>query len=104
MTDTLLGTMLFFGPATSRFFLTKCSSAQCICACHLQVIDDSSTDSLLLVMEFVEGGSLEAAYDRASRRWDPVPEATVLRLFRELLKVPVCLGAPRLELSSSWLC
>ena len=63
-------------------------------ACLLQVIDDSSTDSLLLVMEYVEGGSLEAPYDRATRRWDPVPEAKVLRLFREVLKVPVCLIAP----------
>ena len=75
-----------------------------MCACHLQVIDDSSTDSLLLVMEFVEGGSLEAPYDRATRRWEPVPEAKVLRLFRELLKVPVCLTAPRRELSGSLLC
>ena len=75
-----------------------------MCACQLQVIDDSSTDSLLLVMEFVEGGSLEAPYDRASRRWEPVPEAKVLRLFRELLKVPVCLIAPRHELSGSQLC
>ncbi len=74
---------------------------QSIRACHPQVIDDSNTDSLLLVMEYVEGGSLEAPYDRATRRWDPVPEPKVLRLFRELLKVPVCLTPPCPELSAS---
>jgi len=51
------------------------------------VIDDPSTDSLLLVMEHVDGGSLEQPYDDATKTWQTLPEALVHRHFRELCKV-----------------
>ncbi len=52
------------------------------------MIDDPSTDSLLLVMEHVDGGSLEQPYDAATKTWDTLPESLVHRHFRELCKVP----------------
>ena len=52
-----------------------------------QVIDDPSTDSLLLVMEHVDGGSLEQPYHADSKTWDTLPEDLVHRYFRELCKV-----------------
>lgn len=54
---------------------------------HVQVIDDPSTDSLLLVMEHVDGGSLEQPYDPVSKTWESLPESLVHRHFRELCKV-----------------
>ena len=76
---------------------TGATQAACILACTLsassvtcwsvQVIDDPSTDSLLLVMEHVDGGSLEQPYDAASKTWETLPEALVHRHFRELCKV-----------------
>ena len=56
-------------------------------AWHVQVIDDPSTDSLFLVMEHVDGGSLEQRYDAVSKTWDTLPESLVHRQFRELCKV-----------------
>ena len=53
----------------------------------VQVIDDPGTDSLLLVMEHVDGGSLEQPYDEVSKTWQTLPEALVHRHFRELCKV-----------------
>ena len=53
----------------------------------IQVIDDPGTDSLLLVMEHVDGGSLEQPYDEVSKTWQTLPEALVHRHFRELCKV-----------------
>ena len=51
------------------------------------MIDDPSTDSLLLVMEHVDGGSLEQPYDASSKTWETLPESLVHRHFRELCKV-----------------
>ena len=59
------------------------------------MIDDPSTDSLLLVMEHVDGGSLEQPYDAVSKTWETLPESLVHRHFRELCKV-----APTLYLLS----
>ncbi len=53
------------------------------------MIDDPSTDSLLLVMEHVDGGSLEQPYDAATKTWETLPESLVHRHFRELCKVPI---------------
>lgn len=65
----------------------EASSSQS-CACwHVQVIDDPSTDSLLLVMEHVDGGTLEQPYDPISKTWETLPEALVHRHFTELCKV-----------------
>ena len=61
---------------------------------HVQVIDDPSTDSLLLVMEHVDGGSLEQPYDSVSKTWETLPESLVHRHFRELCKVPHTLYLP----------
>ena len=63
-----------------------CVLAECV-QWLVQVIDDPSTDSLLLVMEHVDGGSLEQPYDAASKTWQTLPEALVHRHFRELCKV-----------------
>lgn len=51
-----------------------------------EVIDDPSSDSLLLVMEYVAGGSLEQAQvgPKGARRWVPVPEAVTLRYVQEI--------------------
>jgi len=57
------------------------------------VIDDPSTDSLLLVMEHVDGGSLEQPYDAATKTWETLPESLVHRHFRELCKVPIYCAA-----------
>ncbi|KAL3157474.1 hypothetical protein ABBQ32_011938 [Trebouxia sp. C0010 RCD-2024] len=51
-----------------------------------EVIDDPSTDSLLLVMEHVDGGSLEQHYDPISKTWETLPESLVHRHFTELCK------------------
>ena len=51
------------------------------------MIDDPGTDSLLLVMEHVDGGSLEQPYHAETKTWDTLPEALVHRYFRELCKV-----------------
>ena len=51
------------------------------------MIDDPSTDSLLLVMEHVDGGSLEQPYNADAKTWETLPEAVVHRYFRELCKV-----------------
>ena len=51
------------------------------------MIDDPSTDSLLLVMEHVDGGSLEQPYDSVSKTWETLPESLVHRHFTELCKV-----------------
>lgn len=56
------------------------------------MIDDPSTDSLLLVMEHVDGGSLEQPYDAVSKTWQTLPEALAHRHFRELCKVG-CIAA-----------
>lgn len=53
------------------------------------MIDDPSTDSLLLVMEHVDGGSLEQPYDAVTQTWETLTEALVHRHFRELCKVSV---------------
>ena len=51
------------------------------------MIDDPSTDSLLLVMEHVDGGSLEQPYNAEAKTWETLPEAVVHRYFREVCKV-----------------
>ena len=51
------------------------------------MIDDPSTDSLLLVMEHVDGGSLEQPYDPVTKTWETLPESLVHRHFTELCKV-----------------
>ena len=67
----------------------------------MQVIDDPSTDSLLLVMEHVDGGSLEQPYDSVSKTWDTLPESLVHRHFTELCKVPHTLYRPLLQAPTS---
>jgi serine/threonine protein kinase len=52
----------------------------------VEVIDDPNTDSLLLVMEYVEGGTLEAPR-LGSHRWGPLPEKDVWRYVRDVLQV-----------------
>ncbi|KAK9811849.1 hypothetical protein WJX72_011148 [[Myrmecia] bisecta] len=52
-----------------------------------EVIDDPGTDSLLLVMEFVDGGTLEQPYvDQSAGLWQPLPEITVHKHFREICR------------------
>lgn len=51
----------------------------------VEVIDDPSTDSLLLVMEYVEGGTLEAP-QIGGQRWEQMPERDVWRHVREILQ------------------
>ena len=55
----------------------------------LQVIDDPLSDSLLLVMEHVAGGSLEqpAVGPSAARRWARLPEPLVLHYVQEVCQV-----------------
>lgn len=64
------------------------------------MIDDPSTDSLLLVMEHVDGGSLEQPYDPVSKTWETLPQSLVHRHFRELCKVPPTLYLPLLQHAS----
>jgi len=52
----------------------------------VEVIDDPTTDSLLLVMEFVEGGTLELR-QVSSGQWAPLAEKDVWRYVREVLQV-----------------
>jgi serine/threonine protein kinase len=58
----------------------------------VEVIDDPSTDSLLLVMEYVEGGTLQPR-QVAPGHWEPLPEREVWRYVREVLQV----GGPDTE-------
>eukprot|EP00775_Hariotina_reticulata_P008788 gene8788-8966_t len=51
----------------------------------VEVIDDPTTDSLLLVMEFVEGGTLEPR-QVSSGKWAPLAEKDVWRYVREVLQ------------------
>lgn len=55
----------------------------------LQVIDDPQSDSLLLVMEHVQGGSLEqpALAPPPHPRWAPLPEPAILRAVHEICQV-----------------
>lgn len=57
------------------------------------MIDDPSTDSLLLVMEHVDGGTLEQPYNADAKTWETLPEVVVHRYFRELCKVR-CVSTP----------
>jgi serine/threonine protein kinase len=52
----------------------------------VEVIDDPSTDSLLLVMEYVEGGTLQPRQVKPGH-WEPLPEREVWRYVREVLQV-----------------
>lgn len=52
----------------------------------IEVIDDPSTDSLLLVMEYVEGGTLQPR-EAGQGRWQPVPESEVWKYVRQVLQV-----------------
>jgi serine/threonine protein kinase len=52
----------------------------------VEVIDDPSTDSLLLVMEYVEGGTLQPRQVKPGH-WEPLPEREVWRHVREVLQV-----------------
>ena len=58
---------------------------------HSQVIDDPLSDSLLLVMEHVAGGSLEQAPlgPPPVRTWASLPEAATLRYVQEICQVRV---------------
>ena len=51
-----------------------------------EVIDDPSDDTLLLVMEYVEGGTLEPR-PRGPGTWHALPERDVWRYVRAVLKV-----------------
>lgn len=50
------------------------------------MIDDPSTDSLLLVMEYVEGGTLQPRQVKPGH-WELLPEREVWRYVREVLQV-----------------
>ena len=52
----------------------------------VEVIDDPSTDSLLLVMEYVEGGTLQPQ-QVSPGHWEPLAEREVWRYVREVLQV-----------------
>lgn len=52
----------------------------------VEVIDDPSTDSLLLVMEYVEGGTLQPR-QLSPGRWEVLPEREVWQYVREVLQV-----------------
>lgn len=52
----------------------------------VEVIDDPSTDSLLLVMEYVEGGTLQPR-QVAPGRWEALTEKEVWCYIREVLQV-----------------
>jgi serine/threonine protein kinase len=52
----------------------------------VEVIDDPSTDSLLLVMEYVEGGTLQPR-QVSPGHWESLPEREVWRYVREVLQV-----------------
>jgi hypothetical protein len=52
----------------------------------VEVIDDPSTDSLLLVMEYVEGGTLQPR-QVSPGHWEPLAEREVWRYVREVLQV-----------------
>lgn len=51
----------------------------------VEVIDDPSTDGLLLVMEYVEGGTLEAR-QIGKNQWEVVSEHEVWKYVREVLQ------------------
>ncbi len=51
-----------------------------------QVIDDPSTDSLLLVMEYVDGGTLEQAA-KGEGAWESMPEKLVQKHVRDICRV-----------------
>ena len=54
------------------------------------MIDDPASDNLLLVMEYVEGQSLQPE-KVGSMRWEPVPEYEAWRRARDVLQVrPSC--------------
>lgn len=67
----------------------------------VEVIDDPSTDSLLLVMEYVEGGTLQPQ-PAGTGRWEPLPEKDVWRYVREVLQVSL-LQLSRSEAAGFWL-
>jgi serine/threonine protein kinase len=52
----------------------------------VEVIDDPSTDSLLLAMEYVEGGTLQPG-QVSPGHWESLPEREVWRYVREVLQV-----------------
>ncbi|KAI8475025.1 MAG: kinase-like domain-containing protein [Monoraphidium minutum] len=51
----------------------------------IEVIDDPTTDSLLLVMEYVEGGTLQPR-EAGPARWQPTPESVVWKYVRQVLQ------------------
>lgn len=51
----------------------------------LEVIDDPTTDSLLLAMEYVEGSTLQPK-QIGCQIWEPVPESDVWKVVREVLQ------------------
>jgi hypothetical protein len=52
----------------------------------VEVIDDPTTDSLLLVMEYVEGGTLQPR-EAGGGRWQALPEGVVWKYVRQILQV-----------------
>ena len=52
----------------------------------VEVIDDPAADSLLLVMEYVEGGTLQPR-EAGPGRWQPLAEGTVWKYVRQVLQV-----------------
>jgi serine/threonine protein kinase len=57
------------------------------------VVDDPTTDTLLLVMEYVEGGTLEPK-QLSSNAWVPVPEGDIWKYVREVLQVGALCPGP----------
>ena len=59
----------------------------------MQVIDDPGTDNLLLVMEYIDGGTLEQPA-KSEGTWECIPEKLVQKHVRDICRVwlPICLG------------
>ena len=51
-----------------------------------QVIDDPGTDNLLLVMEYVDGGTLEQP-TKGNGAWERIPEKLIQKHVREICRV-----------------
>ena len=52
----------------------------------MQVIDDPGTDNLLLVMEYIDGGTLEQPA-KSEGIWECIPEKLVQKHVRDICRV-----------------
>lgn len=73
--------------------LSSCRQAQRgLQQSNVQVIDDPGTDNLLLVMEYIDGGTLEQPA-KSEGIWERIPEKLVQKHVRDICRVrfSICL-------------